>query len=293
MTHVSVPRFSLLIGFMLPLRERFFAWLRPRIRRHTMSFTEGARRLQRLAIAAALAISLGPYPSVAEQERREARAGVGTSADETSPAGPLQAQKQAGLKLREALALALEQSPYLASHSWETRAREARALQVGLLPNPRLAAEVENIAGSGPKSGVESAETTLRLSQLIELGGQAFEAPTAGSARSQALPVGIRSGAPRSDRRDDGGLRRRIGPPGSGPPGERPDSARRGCAARRRRAGARRRRTLDLAPIPSASADTSSDLSIFFIVRAARSNIRPYRLPEVRASARAHAVKFS
>jgi len=137
-----------------------------------MSFTEGARRLQRLVIAAVLAISLGPYPSAAEQERTEARAGVGASADETSPAEPLQAQEQAGLKLREALALALEQSPDLASFSWETRAREARALQAGLLPNPILAAEVENIAGSGPKSGVESAETTLLLSQLIELGGK-------------------------------------------------------------------------------------------------------------------------
>ncbi|MEN8184072.1 MAG: hypothetical protein ABFS46_16215 [Myxococcota bacterium] len=35
-----------------------------------------------------------------------------------------------------------------------------------------MSAEAENIGGSGPRSGVETAETTLLLSQLIELGGK-------------------------------------------------------------------------------------------------------------------------
>ncbi len=76
------------------------------------------------------------------------------------------------LSLREALALSLLQSPELGAFSWETRAREAEALQAGLLPNPELAFEAENFAGSGSFNGYDSAETTVVLGQLIELGGK-------------------------------------------------------------------------------------------------------------------------
>src|SRR6185369_8254891 len=76
------------------------------------------------------------------------------------------------LRLRTALDLALERSPDLQSVSWEIRARDARALQAGRLPNPQLHAEIENIGGSGDHQGVEDTETTVRLSQLIELAGK-------------------------------------------------------------------------------------------------------------------------
>lgn len=84
---------------------------------------------------------------------------------------PPKFQAPAGeLTLRQALALALLHNPELASFSWEVRAREAQALQAGLLPNPELGIEMENFAGGGEFSGTESAETTVTLSQLIELG---------------------------------------------------------------------------------------------------------------------------
>jgi len=76
------------------------------------------------------------------------------------------------ITLRDALAAALLRNPDLASFSWEIRVREARALQAGLRPNPELALEVENVAGSGAFNGVGRAETTLTLGQLIELGGK-------------------------------------------------------------------------------------------------------------------------
>ena len=44
------------------------------------------------------------------------------------------------ITLRDALALALLQSPELATYAWEVRAREARILQAGRLPNPVLSA---------------------------------------------------------------------------------------------------------------------------------------------------------
>ena len=76
------------------------------------------------------------------------------------------------LTLRDALALALVGNPELAASSWEIRAAEARALQASLLPNPELEAEAEEIFGTGGAKGVGSAEVSLVLSQLVEMGGK-------------------------------------------------------------------------------------------------------------------------
>ena len=80
------------------------------------------------------------------------------------PSGPL--------TLRKALVLALQHNPKLAAFSWEVRVREAETLQAGLFPNPELNVEVENFAGEGEFGSFDGAETTLRLGQLIELGGK-------------------------------------------------------------------------------------------------------------------------
>jgi cobalt-zinc-cadmium efflux system outer membrane protein len=77
------------------------------------------------------------------------------------------------LTLREVLALTLMHNPGLKVYSWETRAAEARELQAGLWPNPELGVDVEDVGGSGPRSGFDAAETTIQLSQLIELGDKA------------------------------------------------------------------------------------------------------------------------
>lgn len=74
--------------------------------------------------------------------------------------------------LATALSAALHDSPELASFSAEMRAREGDALQSGLLPDPELQVEVEDFAGSGAQSSFNSAQTTIRLAQLVELGGK-------------------------------------------------------------------------------------------------------------------------
>jgi len=74
------------------------------------------------------------------------------------------------LTLRQALAAALVNNPQLIAFAWENRAREADALQAGLGPNPELELEIENFGGSGEVAGFQGAETTLALSQLVELG---------------------------------------------------------------------------------------------------------------------------
>ena len=76
------------------------------------------------------------------------------------------------LTLRRALSLALAKSPELASFAWSVREAEAEQLQASLRPNPELETEFENFGGSGPFEGTQSLETTVALSQLIELGGK-------------------------------------------------------------------------------------------------------------------------
>jgi cobalt-zinc-cadmium efflux system outer membrane protein len=78
----------------------------------------------------------------------------------------------AALTLEDVRARALAASPELESGASEIRAREAHARQAGLLPNPELRTDVENVGGSGDRESFEETETTLRLSQRIELGGK-------------------------------------------------------------------------------------------------------------------------
>ncbi len=96
-----------------------------------------------------------------------------------SSAKPLSEQKietaeitepDGALTLRQALALTAMNNPELKVFSLETRAAQARQLQAGLRPNPKVDIEVENVGGTGKLSGFDAAETTIQLSQLIELG---------------------------------------------------------------------------------------------------------------------------
>ncbi|MBP7053546.1 MAG: TolC family protein [Phycisphaerae bacterium] len=76
------------------------------------------------------------------------------------------------LTFTDALALAMVNHPDLLSFPFELRVAEARILQAGLRPNPELEIELEEFGGSGDRSGFDSAETTFRIGQAIELGGK-------------------------------------------------------------------------------------------------------------------------
>jgi len=76
------------------------------------------------------------------------------------------------LTLADALSLAIRHNPTLAAFAEEIRARDAAALQAGLPPNPDLDLELENFGGQDELQDLEGAETTIALSQLIELGGK-------------------------------------------------------------------------------------------------------------------------
>jgi len=76
------------------------------------------------------------------------------------------------MTLPQAQSLALMKNPELAAFSWEVRARDAQAIQAGLLPNPEIGFTVENFGGSGDLHGFKGTETTLQISQMVELGGK-------------------------------------------------------------------------------------------------------------------------
>lgn len=96
---------------------------------------------------------------------RDIPAGNDTGAvDERPP------QEPGILTLDKALELTLMHSPELAAFSHGTSAAEADAHQAGARPNPELALEVEEFAGTGSRKGFDAAETSVRLSQTLELG---------------------------------------------------------------------------------------------------------------------------
>jgi len=102
-----------------------------------------------------------------------------TASGQEKPIGPAVAghrqnrsQMTEGLSLLQVRQLALEHNPELAARHWSLQEQAGRSLQAGLLPNPELSIDVENFAGEEELSGFDGAETTLAISQLVELGGK-------------------------------------------------------------------------------------------------------------------------
>ena len=111
-----------------------------------------------------------PKPSIPMESGTPAPAGHGLAASPVSSAGD---QEPSGeLTLRRALELGLAGNPDLAAFSWEARSGDPRIQQAGLIPNPELGIEFENFLGSEPSRKFETLETTLSISQLVELGGK-------------------------------------------------------------------------------------------------------------------------
>ena len=83
--------------------------------------------------------------------------------------------RPSAVSLRDAVSLALVQSPNLLTFDAGRRAAEASALQAGRLPNPVLDTLFEDLSGSNSTSDAASVvqpHATVQLSQLVELGGK-------------------------------------------------------------------------------------------------------------------------
>jgi cobalt-zinc-cadmium efflux system outer membrane protein len=136
----------------------------------------GSRRRLRVALTLISVSALANAAPAGETPTRAVALGadypVVTAPHDPANPAPAPANLIGSISLRDAIAAALLGSPELAAVAYELRSREARELQAAARPNPELGVELENVAGSGARSGVDAAETTLSLAQLVELGGK-------------------------------------------------------------------------------------------------------------------------
>lgn len=76
------------------------------------------------------------------------------------------------LRRSDAVQRALAAHPTIAAESAQLKAVQARAARDALPPPYVVTGELENVAGSGSLRGADAAETTVRVSRVIELGGK-------------------------------------------------------------------------------------------------------------------------
>ena len=88
----------------------------------------------------------------------------GAAAPFQEPAGPL--------TIEQAVGYALQHNQELMAAALQIKAGKEAVVQSGKLPNPELGVEMENFGGRDDRTGVDGAETTVSLNQLIELGGK-------------------------------------------------------------------------------------------------------------------------
>ncbi len=110
------------------------------------------------------AVSMSPaLPAYAQEEK---------SAQPVAEALIVQPAAKTALTLDQAVKRALERSPAMGASSARVSAASANRSAAGALPNPSLSVEAENIYGNGPNKGLDSAELTYGISQLIEMPGK-------------------------------------------------------------------------------------------------------------------------
>lgn len=93
------------------------------------------------------------------------------------------------LSLRDAITATLAHNPQLSSFQFRRQALEGELQTAGLKPAMRLGTTVENAVGSGDYKGTTSAEFTLALSSVIELGDKRDARMGVVTERQQALAV--------------------------------------------------------------------------------------------------------
>lgn len=97
---------------------------------------------------------------------------------------PISAATPVSLTLRDAIDAALAHNPDLGVFEFNLRAADAVRTQATLRPALTVDATLENFAGTGEAQGLKSSETTLALSQIVELGGKRdSRVAVAGAAR--------------------------------------------------------------------------------------------------------------
>ncbi len=95
---------------------------------------------------------------------------------------PLSGSAAEPLRLQDAIARAMAGNPTLVAEQAQLQAIQARA-QREALPTPyTVGGDLENVVGTGALSGLKSAETTLRIGRVLELGGKRQARESLGAA---------------------------------------------------------------------------------------------------------------
>ncbi len=95
------------------------------------------------------------------------------------------------LTLEQAVEQALARHPSLTAQVQSVRAAERQAELLALQPPWTVGGELENVLGTGSVSGFHGAETTVRLSRLIELGGKQATRERVGAAEVARQSQGV------------------------------------------------------------------------------------------------------
>ncbi|UCD50941.1 MAG: TolC family protein [Phycisphaerales bacterium] len=91
------------------------------------------------------------------------------------------------LSLSQAISLVLTRSLELRSCSWDLRAADARQVQAGLRPNPELGVSLEEFGGKGDRDGFDGVETTVAVTQPLELAGKRDKRTKVAAAEKQVV----------------------------------------------------------------------------------------------------------
>ncbi len=97
----------------------------------------------------------------------------------------VKAETQAAIRLEHALKRSLQSNAALQQYPFQQQQSAAFLEQAKVRPQPSISLEVENVLGSGNLKSFDSAESTLMLSQNIELGDKRHSRMTFATAERQ------------------------------------------------------------------------------------------------------------
>lgn len=80
----------------------------------------------------------------------------------------LQAEEQATINLHDAVRLTFEHNPALRTFGYELKAQQGRQRQAGMAASPEVSLVIEDLLGTGDFKQVDSAQTTLSISWVLE-----------------------------------------------------------------------------------------------------------------------------
>lgn len=100
---------------------------------------------------------------------------------------PLSSQERpGGLTLAMALQRSLASNPKLVAADRDIGITTGKHIQAAAIPNPEISFELDNVFGTGDYRGLTSAEKTIGIGQLIELGGKREARIAVGAAELQS-----------------------------------------------------------------------------------------------------------